>query len=160
MPLKYNIILQTHGFGPLPEFRMCKYRVLCVFTICPLAMSQERSRKRAVTTGKFFAATMADMDKTVERYYHLYIEQGYKLCIWANLVVIADTSATKPRIYAIIDMEETDLKKIIAFGGEKADISQIGNRGKFAPVDAVDLLLHIIATEFGDYKEGKPVEPA
>ena len=91
---KYNIIFQSHSQFSLIEAKMSGYRTTLLFVGVPLKTAIQRSRDRAIKTGKFLASNLAIQDE------HIYsMWSGYRVMaawygLWADEFLVADNSRT------------------------------------------------------------------
>ena len=89
-PLKYNIILQSHSQVDLVHAKINGYRTTLLFVGTPLPVALQRSRTRAVTTGKFLAPTLRAQDHIVTDMWKYYAMSVPWYGLWADEFIVAD----------------------------------------------------------------------
>ncbi len=86
---RYNVIVQTHAYNGMIEAQLAAYTVTLLYVGVPLALAQERARKRAVETGRFLAPTLEIQDKHIERTWERYKHEAPWYGLWADQVFVA-----------------------------------------------------------------------
>jgi adenylate kinase family enzyme len=86
---RYNVIVQTHAHIGLIEAQLASYHVTLLYIGVPLALAQDRARKRAVETGRFLAPTLEIQDRHIAQTWERYKLQAPWYGLWADQVFVA-----------------------------------------------------------------------
>lgn len=87
---RYNVILQSHSQVNLIEAKLAGYRTTLLFVGVPLQIAIQRSRARAVETGKFLAPTLTVQDEIVYSMWAMYRSTAAWYGLWADEFLVAD----------------------------------------------------------------------
>lgn len=116
---RYNIILQSHAQGHLIDAKSVGYRVTLLFVGVPLEVATQRSRERALKTGKFLAPTLAAQDKIVEKMWSQYLQMAVWFGMWADEFLVANNGGRLARTAQTIQVVP------LHCGGEKSWDDQV-----------------------------------
>lgn len=108
---RYSVIIQTHSHDGMVLAQQAGYAVTLLYVGVPLALAQDRARKRAVETGRFLAPTLEIQDKHIERTMNRYRLFAPWYGLWADHVFVTknDRDGALPSTrgdFAFIDPHE------------------------------------------------------
>lgn len=87
---RYNIVLQSHTQINLIDAKLAGFRTTLLFVGAPAETVIQRSRQRAVDTGKFLAPTLRAQDEIVYSMWMLYRTTAAWYGLWADEFLVAD----------------------------------------------------------------------
>lgn len=87
---RYNIVLQSHTQVNLIDAKLAGFRTTLLFVGAPLETAIQRSRQRAIDTGKFLAPTLRAQDEIVYSMWMLYRTTAAWYGLWADEFLVAD----------------------------------------------------------------------